>query len=53
MRLYDTGIDGYEKKGILISREMEGDYGGTISKMIDEIRLHFELNPLITSSQNA
>ena len=53
MRLYDTGIDGYEKKGILISREMEGDYGGTISKMIDEIRLHFELNPLIASSQNA
>lgn len=53
MRLYDTGIDGYERKGILISREMEWDYGGTISKMIDELRLHFELNPLISSSQNA
>lgn len=23
MRLYDTGVDGYESKGILISREME------------------------------
>lgn len=46
MRLYDTGIDGYEAKGILISREMEWDYGGCVAKIIDEIRCHFEMNNL-------
>lgn len=53
MRTYDTGVDGYESKGILISREMEWDYGGCVAKVIDEIRCHFELNPLISSSQDA
>ena len=53
MRTYDTWVDGYESKGILISREMEWDYGGCVAKVIDEIRCHFELNPLISSSQDA
>ena len=46
MRLYDTGIDGYEQKGILISREMEWDFWWCIAKIVDEIRCHFELNNL-------
>ena len=45
-RLYDTWVDGYQEKGILISRELEGEYGGSITKMLEQIRLHFELNPL-------
>lgn len=44
MRLYDTGIDGYEAKGILISREMEWSEWGCYAKILDEIRCHFELN---------
>ena len=46
MRLYDTGMDGYQFSWILISREFEGKEWGTITKMLDEIRLNFELNPL-------
>lgn len=46
MRLYDTWYDGYQPKGILISREFEWKEWGTITKMLDEIRLNFELNPL-------
>ena len=53
MRTYDTWVDGYESKGILISREMEWDYGGSVAKVIDEIRCHFELNPLIDDDDNA
>ena len=53
MRTYDTWVDGYQSKWILISREMEWKYGGCVSKMLDEVRLHFELNTIITDSQDA
>lgn len=53
MRLYDTGVDGYESKGILISREMEGDFGGCVSKVLDSVKCHFELNTAIDDSDNA
>lgn len=53
MRLYDTWVDGYQSKWLLISREMEWTHWGCVAKMLDEIRCHFELNPLITDSQNA
>lgn len=45
-RIYDTGKDWYTKQWVLISREYEGQYWGTVTKMLDEIRLHYELNPL-------
>lgn len=45
MRIYDTWVDGYESKGVMISREMEGKEGGTVTKMLDQIRLNYELNP--------
>lgn len=44
MRLYDTWYDWYQSEWILISREFEGKEWGTITKMLDEIRLNFELN---------
>lgn len=66
MRLYDTWVDGYQwwawsgtdapsfyteqPYWILISREYEGQYWGTITKMLDEIRLNFELNPLTSDN---
>lgn len=53
MRLYDTWVDWYQSKWILISREMEWTHGGCVAKILDEVRCHFELNPLISSSQNA
>ena len=46
MRAYDTWIDGYQDEWVLISREYEGKEGWTITKMLDEIRLNYELNPL-------
>jgi len=46
MRLYDTWYDWYQPKWILISREFEWAEWWTITKMLDEIRLNFELNPL-------
>ena len=52
MRVLDTGkppIDwayGYQPSGVLISREFEWREWGTVTKMLDEIRLNFELNPL-------
>ena len=46
IRLYDTWIDGYQNSGILISREFEGKEWGTITKMLDEIRLNYEMNIL-------
>lgn len=49
MRLYDTGVDGYQERGLLISREIEGNYGGCVAKMLDEIRCHFEFNNLTSS----
>lgn len=50
MRLYDTGVDGYQERGILISRELEGVEGGCVAKTLDEIRCHFEFNPLTNSN---
>ena len=50
MRLYDTGVDGYQSKGILVSREMEGNYGWCICKILDEVRCHFEFNHFTNSS---
>lgn len=48
MRLYDTWVDWYQSNypWVLISREFEGKEWGTITKMLDEIRLNYELNPL-------
>lgn len=46
MRLYDTWFDWYQDSWILISREFEWKEWWTITKMLDEIRLNFELNPL-------
>lgn len=46
MRLYDTWVDGYQETWVLISREFEWKEWGTITKMLDEIRLNYELNPL-------
>lgn len=48
-RIYDTGKNWYTKQWVLISREYEWQYWGTITKMLDEIRLHYELNPLTVS----
>ena len=45
MRVYDTGYDGYQEDWVLISREFEWKEWGTITKMLDEIRLNYELNP--------
>jgi hypothetical protein len=53
MRLYDTWVDWYQSKWLLISREFEWEEWWCIDKILDEIRLHFELNPLITNSQDA
>lgn len=40
-------LDGwFQEQWILISREYEGKEWGTATKMLDEIRLNFELNPL-------
>jgi len=50
MRLYDTGVDGYQDRGILISRELEGNTWGCFAKMLDEIRCHFEFNNLTSSN---
>jgi len=36
----------YQPQWVLISREFEGREWGTVTKMLDEIRLNFELNPL-------
>ena len=37
--------DWYQPQWVLISREFEGSEWGTVTKMLDEIRLNFELNP--------
>jgi hypothetical protein len=46
MRAYDTWVDGFQEEWVLISREYEGKEWGTITKMLDEIRLNYELNPM-------
>lgn len=45
VRLYDTWVDGYQDEWVLISREFEGREWGTVTKMLDEVRLNYELNP--------
>ena len=53
MRLYDTGQDWYQTSWILISREMEGNqFQWCFTKMLDEVRLNYELNPLLSNSAN-
>ena len=51
MRVWDTWLDWYQTDWILISREYEWKEWWTITKMLDEIRLNFELNPNINESQ--
>ena len=46
MREYDTWVDGYQTTWVMISREYEGQFWWTITKMLDEVRLNYELNPL-------
>ena len=46
MRLYDTWVDWYQEEWVLISREFEWKEWGTVTKMLDEIRMNFELNQL-------
>ena len=46
--IYKT--EGYQEDWILISREFEGSEWGTVTKMLDEIRMNFELNPNIVES---
>ena len=53
MRVWDTWLDWYQTDWILISREYEWKEWWTITKMLDEIRLNFELNPNINESQYA
>lgn len=45
VRLYDTGVDWYESTWILISREFEWTMWWTFTKMLNEVRLHYELIP--------
>lgn len=45
MRLYDTWVDGYQDNWVLISREFEWREWWTLTKMLDEVRLNYELNP--------
>ena len=53
MRLYDTWEDWYETTWILISREMEGEqFQWCFTKMLDEVRLNYELNPILGDSAN-
>ena len=37
---------GYQKEWVLISREYEWNEWGTVTKMLDEVRMNFELNQL-------
>ena len=48
MRTYDTWLDGYQERGILISRELEWPHWGSVTKMLENLRLHYELNPKTT-----
>lgn len=44
MRAYDTWVDGFQTTWVLISREYEWAEWGTMTKMLDEVRLNYELN---------
>lgn len=50
MRVWDTWLDWYQTDWILISREYEWKEWWTITKMLDEIRLNYELNPNTTGN---
>ena len=50
MRAYDTWVDGFQDMWVLISREYEGKEWGTLTKMLDEIRLNYELNPVTSNT---
>ena len=45
IRAYDSWVDGYQSQWVLISREYEWKQWGTVTKMLDEVRLNYELNP--------
>ena len=52
MRVWDTwkppipwGTEWFQESWILISREFEWKEWGTVTKMLDEIRLNYEMNP--------
>ena len=47
MRIYDTWVDWYQEEWVLISREFEWREWWTVTKMLDELRLNYELNPLV------
>ena len=47
-----TSYAGYQPKWVLISREYEGKEWGTVTKVLDEIRMNFELNPLTDGNGN-
>lgn len=42
----DDSDEWYQEQWVLISREFEGREWWTVTKMLDEIRLNYELNPL-------
>ena len=46
IRIYDTWVDWYQPNGILISREYEWLEGWTMTKMLDSIKVNYEMNPL-------
>jgi len=50
IRIYDTWVDWYQDAGILVSREFEGLEGWTITKMLESIKINFELNPVTTGN---
>jgi len=50
MRVWDTWIDHYQDKWVLISRELEWREWWTVTKMLDEARINFELNPNVRPS---
>jgi len=50
VRIYDTGKDWYQLEWVLISREYEWQYWWCVTKMIDEIRLAYEMNPRTNSN---
>lgn len=50
VRIYDTWVDGYQESWILISREIEWEYGSTLTKILEEVRLWYEMNPNTTGN---
>lgn len=50
IRIYDTWVDWYQDAWILVSREFDGLEGWTMTKMLDSIKMNFELNPVTTGN---